>query len=341
LISATPSSHVPRDSLPSIKASYRSSQAVNLLPTFILKSTTSDAAERGRLTVSFSNLDYRADFAMASYFDPSALGIYDLSEHDTVTKGLVCNSIVCIVVVALVTTLRIYVRHFIKHAAGPDDCESNLPVPLPIPTLPSSDPMPNERSGLIPNQSLDFAAAAAASAIVLSTCCLFAAAQGLGKHIWDLAIDSQSPSSAHASLLRISIPLYICYLSYLAANTFIKCSIIASYYRLFPSQMFRRILMLLGCLVVLTCCSSVLVIIFECYPVKSSWDWFSPRENCIDILRFFVVTSMISTISDIILWCCPFPQFFRLQMKPRRKFQLVLLFSAGALYVPLALYWLY
>jgi hypothetical protein len=62
------------------------------------------------------------DLAMASYFDALALNDYDISLHDTVTKGLVFNSLVCMAVVALVITLRLYVRHFIKHAAGPDDC---------------------------------------------------------------------------------------------------------------------------------------------------------------------------------------------------------------------------
>jgi hypothetical protein len=273
---------------------------------------------------------------MASYFDALALNDYDLSLHDTVTKGLVFNSLVCMAVVVLVIALRLYVRHFIKHASGPDDCKSHFLFPSPFP-CPFQAILSLElyyfceiSAPLILSPSLDFAAAAAASAIVLSSCCLFAAAQGLGKHIWDLGIDIQSPSAAHASL-RISIPLYICYLSYLAANTFIKCSILASYYRLFPSQTFRRILLFLGGLVLLTSISSVLSIIFECYPVKSSWDWFSPIESCINILRFFFVSSMISTITDIIIWGCPLPQLFRLQMKPRRKFQLVLLFSAGAL----------
>jgi len=188
-----------------------------------------------------------------------------------------------------------------------------------------------DRTSPILTRFVDFAAAAAASAIVLSTCCLFAATQGLGKHIWDLGLDN-SPSSHNASL-RISIPLFICYLSYLAANNFIKCSILASYYRLFPGQSVRRILLVLSGLVALNCISSILVGIFECYPVKSSWDWFSPRENCIDILRFFVISSWISTIMDIVIWGFPLPHFFKLQMKPRRKFHLVLLFGAGALYI--------
>jgi hypothetical protein len=89
--------------------------------------------------------------------------------------------------------------------------------------------------------------------------------------------------------------------------------------------------MLLSGLVAVSCVSSILVGVFECYPVKSSWDWFSPRENCIDILQFFVISSWISTAMDIVIWCCPFPQFFRLQMEARRKFQLILLFGAGAL----------
>ncbi|KAN0098506.1 hypothetical protein V8E51_014169 [Hyaloscypha variabilis] len=232
---------------------------------------------------------------MASYFDPSTLSSYDLSQHDTITQSVIFTNLVCMAVVVLVITLRIYIRHSIKHAAGLDDY---------------------------------FAAAAAASAIVLSTCCLFAATQGLGKHIWDLGLDN-SPSSHNASL-RISIPLFICYLSYLAANNFIKCSILASYYRLFPGQSVRRILLVLSGLVALNCISSILVGIFECYPVKSSWDWFSPRENCIDILRFFVISSWISTIIDIVIWGFPLPHFFKLQMKPRRKFHLVLLFGAGA-----------
>lgn len=62
---------------------------------------------------------------MASYFDASTLEGFDLSSHDTVTKGLVFNSLVCMAVVVLVTTLRLYVRHSIKHAAGLDDCKSH------------------------------------------------------------------------------------------------------------------------------------------------------------------------------------------------------------------------
>jgi hypothetical protein len=90
-------------------------------------------------------------------------------------------------------------------------------------------------------------------------------------------------------------------------------------------------LLVLGGLVAVTCISSIIVGIFECYPMKSTWDWFSPREICIDILRFFVITSWISTITDIVIWGCPFPQFFKLQMKLRRKLQLIILFGAGAL----------
>jgi hypothetical protein len=194
----------------------------------------------------------------------------------------------------------------------------------------SSNPHVKSGPKLLLTRSPDLAAAASVSAIMFSSCCLFAAAQGLGKHIWDLAIDGQSPSSNNA-ILRISIPLYICYLSYVAASTFIKCSIIASYYRLFPSQMFRRSMLVLGGLVVLMCISSILVIIFECYPVQSSRDWITPRKNCIDILRFFVISSMISTITDIIIWACPLPQFFKLRMKRRRKLQVVILFGASAL----------
>jgi hypothetical protein len=196
----------------------------------------------------------------------------------------------------------------------------------------TSNPRFKNGARILLTHSPDLAAAAAASAIVFSSCCLFAAAQGLGKHIWDLGFDGTSPSSNNASL-RISIPLYICYLSYVAASTFIKCSILASYYRLFPSQIFRRSMLVLGGLVVLTCISSILVIIFECYPVQSSWDWITPRKNCIDILRFFVVSSMINAATDIIIWACPLPQLFKLRMSRRCKLQLVILFGAGALYV--------
>jgi hypothetical protein len=271
---------------------------------------------------------------MASYFDASTLNGFDLSSHDTVTKGLVFNSLVCMAVVVLVITLRLYVRHFIKHAIGLDDCKSHFAFPVLLGSylaiFQAFSRSYKSRAEPLLTLSSDFAAAAAASAVVLTTCCLFAAAQGLGKHIWDLGIDIQAPSSAHASL-RISIPLYICYLSYLVGNTLVKCSIIASYYRLFPGQTFRRLLLVLNGLVVLTCISSILAIIFECYPIKSSWDWFSPIEKCINILRFFFVSSMISTITDIVIWGCPLPQLFKLQMKPTRKLQLVLLFGAGAL----------
>jgi hypothetical protein len=60
---------------------------------------------------------------MESYFNALDPSVYDISEHGTVTQGLVFNNLVCIAVVAMVITLRIYVRQCIKHAAGPDDCK--------------------------------------------------------------------------------------------------------------------------------------------------------------------------------------------------------------------------
>jgi hypothetical protein len=65
----------------------------------------------------------RSTLAMESYFNVLDPSVYDVSEHGTVTEGLVCNNLVCMAVVALVITLRMYVRQYIKHAAGPDDCK--------------------------------------------------------------------------------------------------------------------------------------------------------------------------------------------------------------------------
>ena len=60
------------------------------------------------------------------YLDSLDLSDYDLNNDHSLTKNIVSLNVAFISLIALVIGLRMSVRCFIVHAAGPDDCKSLL-----------------------------------------------------------------------------------------------------------------------------------------------------------------------------------------------------------------------
>lgn len=67
--------------------------------------------------------------SLPSYLDRLSLDPMkiDWSDHNTHTKEIITLNVAFIVVVALVTGLRLFVRLSVKKAAGLDDCKFHTP----------------------------------------------------------------------------------------------------------------------------------------------------------------------------------------------------------------------
>lgn len=164
---------------------------------------------------------------------------------------------------------------------------------------------------------------------LLCTFSLLGAHHGLGTHIYLLS--PTLPLFLHKSAL-ITQSLYGCYLSYAASITLVKLSLIVSYLRIFPNPSFRRPVLCTGVLVLLLWICSVFVIVFECVPVATAWDW-AEKGRCINLLAFFYVSSSINIATDVVLWVAPLPAFWALTMSVRERAMICGLFGFGFLYV--------
>ncbi|KIX05878.1 uncharacterized protein Z518_03851 [Rhinocladiella mackenziei CBS 650.93] len=147
---------------------------------------------------------------------------------------------------------------------------------------------------------------------------------GLGKHIWDLPQDVQTIERTK----NVIQTLWTCQIMYVTALMLVKISIVVSYIRVFPTTTFRRIMYALAAAIVSVWICSILVTIFQCHPVRGAWDFTLPRD-CLPIVRFYYFTTAFSIFTDFLLCTLPLPVFSRLNLPPRQKYIVSLLFAIG------------
>lgn len=175
--------------------------------------------------------------------------------------------------------------------------------------------------------------AASLSQIVFAIFAIIGAKRGLGKHIWDFPLVSATATSlGQLSLIKLReviVILFCIYVAYALAITFTKLSLIASYLRVFPDKRFRQLMYVISASVILLCIASTIVIIFQCNPASSAWDWSIRRDQCLNIHTFLYASSAINTCTDFVLWAAPLPLVWKLHMSKKAKVGLAFLFGCG------------
>jgi hypothetical protein len=166
------------------------------------------------------------------------------------------------------------------------------------------------------------------SSLVLFSACLSGAHSGLGKHIWNLDSNLLNLSAEASHITKI---LFACYISYATAITFTKCSIIASYIRLFPHDSVRRVSYATGFIVVAFWICHIFAICFACYPIQALWDWTIVGAKCFPLVDFFFVAAGFNIATDIILCILPIPTLWSLKMPKAQRIVVSVLFSFGIL----------
>jgi hypothetical protein len=78
---------------------------------------------------------------------------------------------------------------------------------------------------------------------------------------------------------------------------------------------------------------SIIAIVFQCWPVQYFWTK-SVEGTCISgQMSLYMAMGSLSLVEDVALLLLPIVVVWRLQLIPRQKIQLTLLFSVGTLYV--------
>ncbi|KAK1720270.1 uncharacterized protein BDZ83DRAFT_551033, partial [Colletotrichum acutatum] len=145
---------------------------------------------------------------------------------------------------------------------------------------------------------------------------------GAGRDIWSLTFDQ---------IDIYFLTFYIGQLLYVFTLTLIKCSILFMYLRIFPGEKFRRVLWVTLAVTAGLGTGSVFLVAFQCQPVGMAWKQWTGEENshCVPVPPLGVVHGAVNIILDVWMLILPASQVLFLNMKPRKKWAVMFMFSLG------------
>jgi hypothetical protein len=136
------------------------------------------------------------------------------------------------------------------------------------------------------------------------------------------------------SFLRYFYAMEILYFFQIAA---IKLVFLVFYLRIFPSPTILILLRITIAVVVLYGALFVGLGVFQCRPISYFWTrWDGQHEGtCLDNNAIGWANAVVSILLDVWMLAVPLSQISGLRLSWGRKLQAGLMFSVGALYVPL------
>lgn len=114
--------------------------------------------------------------------------------------------------------------------------------------------------------------------------------------------------------------------------TFIKLTFLFQYHRVLSVHKMKRVIWILGTVIMLWAISQLLVVIFTCAPVDKFWDTDKPGY-CMPNLPFWYINAAGNIATDLAIFIMPLPVLHKLQLRKKQKYFLIGIFSLGFLYV--------
>lgn len=123
--------------------------------------------------------------------------------------------------------------------------------------------------------------------------------------------------------------LYIGEYLYFTLVAVIKASILAMYYRIFPTRSMKLGVYVLGTTVILWWIAIILVTIFQCQPVYKAYKPFMQTGACLGKEHFFFGNSIPNVIQDVFILVLPAREVWKLQVATRQKIAILGVFVLG------------
>ncbi|MCJ1320455.1 hypothetical protein MMC15_005794 [Xylographa vitiligo] len=108
----------------------------------------------------------------------------------------------------------------------------------------------------------------------------------------------------------------------------IKVAILLFYYRLFPRELFRKIIYGVGAFVLMCFVSTFFGFLFQCVPIQSFWEQ-RIAHHCFMQDQFYLAVAVLSVVSDVVILVMPIPMVWALHTSKERKIGLSLVFLLG------------
>jgi hypothetical protein len=144
---------------------------------------------------------------------------------------------------------------------------------------------------------------------------------GIGQHMAVVAFED---------FLQARKVAWVSQIFYYGAVGFVKCSIVALYYRLASKRQHKFVLKIFGGALLAHTLAAVIATSCMCDPVSIIWAPTFP-VGCIDILSFNYFNAAFHIFTDILLAVTPIPILKGLQISHKKKWGLAIVFAVGAL----------
>ncbi|MCJ1350675.1 MAG: hypothetical protein MMC33_000656 [Icmadophila ericetorum] len=144
---------------------------------------------------------------------------------------------------------------------------------------------------------------------------------GSGRHIVVLPTEYLKPEMQWAFGTEIN---------YVLSVTFVKCSILCLYLRIFGVK-HKLAKATYGLIVVVIAwgVATLLSTIFECTPIAAFWDYTIPDAHCINFHAWYIATNVPTIVIDFAILALPVSVFWNLQLSLGRRAGLIGIFMLG------------
>ena len=115
--------------------------------------------------------------------------------------------------------------------------------------------------------------------------------------------------------------------------TLVKFSILAMYYRIFPTRFMKWGCAILGTVTALWAVSTLFACVFQCTPIQRSWQ-LDGQGTCVDTLALYIGTTGVpNLVTDFALLCLPMYEVYKLHTPTGQKVALAASFFLGAMVI--------
>lgn len=112
----------------------------------------------------------------------------------------------------------------------------------------------------------------------------------------------------------------------------VKFSFLLFFRRVFPGRRFHALLWLVGTIVFIYSWIIIFSAIFQCQPIRATWDMSVKHAKCMKFNVEVVVFAVFNVITDVTILIIPIPILWKLQIPWSKKVQLMAVFLTGILY---------
>ncbi|KAK4183227.1 hypothetical protein QBC35DRAFT_394291 [Podospora australis] len=147
---------------------------------------------------------------------------------------------------------------------------------------------------------------------------------GIGRHLLVLLMENPN------ILSRTMLWMYIGELLFFTTLALIKWSVLAMYYRIFPTRFMKWGYIILGGMTLMWWIAVMLVTVFQCTPVHAMWDLATPEAHCINANVFYISTNGVPNIvTDVMILLLPMYEVYKLHVSRAQKIAIAGSFLVG------------